>query len=459
MDGAVVEPPQIYWRNKARMVAWRWNVAAWLHLFLRFLLGASLVMMCALLMVRRSEGRVDIAWWVFEGSVLSGAVACIFLARKKFCTGREALVRLDATLRLNNRLTAASDGVGEWPDEQSETPDGLRWRWQRILLPPLASAAALLFAAYVPVPPDRLSEQHHKEEPLAWTRVESQLEALKKQDIVNQEAILTLEQQVEDLRKQSPEDWYSHSSLEASDNLQAKTNEAIRALKRDMESVSSTLDTLNQNGAMMTDEDLQKLGNQLQTPMQGLELGTLPLNKDLLDQLKNIDPNQLRNLTPQQLAQMQQNLQKGIQGAQASMNPGDFDEAQAELMGILQQGQGNGGGQMIGQVGPHGQGQQTNGQPGSGGPGGGGPPAPLGLKPDETNLNTNNATKLTSDDLSHSAVGDPLGVSKGQHQVDPSKYTGPASAGTIDSNGSGGEAVWKNDLTPQEREILERFYK
>lgn len=446
MDAAMTDSRQIYWRRKARLVAWRWNFAAWLNLFLRFAAAASFVMMCALLVIRRAEAPTLMAWEIFCAAILLGAAVSLFLSRKKFCSGRDALVRLDATLRLHNRLTSAVDGVGDWPDEASETPDGLRWRWQRIAAPPLASLAALYFAANVPITPDKGNDMHHKEEPLAWTRVESQLETLKKQDIVNQEAILTLEQQVEDLRKQSPEDWYSHSSLEASDNLQAKTNEAIRALKRDMESVSSTLDTVEQNGELMTDAQLQKLGAQFQQPLQGLELGTLPLNKDLLSELKDIDPGQLRNLSKEEIEKLEESLKKGITGCKASLSPGD--DADAELIGLLEK-EGTSDGAGTG---------KTEESLGSGGKWGGGP-SPLGMKPDQTNLNTNNNTLVSSDDLSHAAAGDTLGVSKGQHQVDPSKYTGPASAGTIQSAGAGGEAVWKNDLTPQEREILERFYK
>ena len=427
-----MDTTQKYWQSKARLVAWRWNFAAWLNLFLRFALVASFVMMCALLVVRRQEGPVQMAWWVFGGVLALGAIACLFFARKKFCSRRDALVRLDATLKLHNRLTSATDGVGDWPQEASAaTPDGLRWRWQRIVVPPLASLAVLVFAANVRIPTDKADDQHHKEEPLAWTRVDAELETLKKQDIVNEESVVTLQEQVEQLRKQTPGDWYSHSSLEASDNLQAKTDDAIRSLQRDMESVLNTLNAAEQNADGMNSDQLQKLGAQFEQPLQGLELGTLPLNKDLINQLKNIDPNRLNNISQLQMNQLKQALQKGISGCKACFNPGD--NADAALLALM--------------------------QTGAGGKGGGGGPAPFGYKPDQTNLGTKTNQQIANDDLSHAAAGDLVGVSKGQHQVDPTKYSGPASAGGIGSTGAGGEAVWKNQLTPQEREILERFYK
>ena len=55
--------------------------------------------------------------------------------------------------------------------------------------------------------------------------------------------------------------------------------------------------------------------------------------------------------------------------------------------------------------------------------------------------------------------GDLVGVGKGEHTVDPSAYTGPTSAGAALSEGTGGEAVWRDDLTPQERTLLKNFFK
>ena len=52
-----------------------------------------------------------------------------------------------------------------------------------------------------------------------------------------------------------------------------------------------------------------------------------------------------------------------------------------------------------------------------------------------------------------------MGLGKGEHTVDPSAYKGPTSAGAVAADGSGGETVWRDDLTPQEREVLRNFFK
>ena len=66
---------------------------------------------------------------------------------------------------------------------------------------------------------------------------------------------------------------------------------------------------------------------------------------------------------------------------------------------------------------------------------------------------------VSNSDLEHALPGDLMGVGKGEHNVDPSKYAGPIAGGTAASNGEGGEAVWRNDLTPKEREVLKNFFK
>ena len=83
-----------------------------------------------------------------------------------------------------------------------------------------------------------------------------------------------------------------------------------------------------------------------------------------------------------------------------------------------------------------------------GGKGGGKSSAPLNLNDKPADVGSKETAPVASSDLEHALPGDLMGVGKGEHQVDPSKYKGPVSAGAIASNGDGGEAVWRNDLTP-----------
>ena len=98
---------------------------------------------------------------------------------------------------------------------------------------------------------------------------------------------------------------------------------------------------------------------------------------------------------------------------------------------------------------------KTRGQPGTGGGG----PAPLTLDEKPTDLATTKNDAVSNPDLEHALPGDVVAVGKGEHTVDPTKYAGPASGGAIASPGAGGDAVWRNDLTPRERALLKTFFK
>ena len=84
---------------------------------------------------------------------------------------------------------------------------------------------------------------------------------------------------------------------------------------------------------------------------------------------------------------------------------------------------------------------------------------PLTLHEKPTDLGSSATEAVSNPDLSHALPGDMVGVGKGEHTVDPTKYTGLAAGGTITSQGVGGETVWRDDLTPSEREVLKNFFK
>lgn len=95
---------------------------------------------------------------------------------------------------------------------------------------------------------------------------------------------------------------------------------------------------------------------------------------------------------------------------------------------------------------------------GNGGPGGGGGPAALTLG-DKTSAQAGGSEQLNANDRSHDTLGDLEGLSSGKHKVDKDAYKGPVSAGAVASPGEGAEAVWSDNLTPEERETLRRYFK
>jgi hypothetical protein len=68
----------------------------------------------------------------------------------RFFSLRDALVRLEVSLQLHNRLTAADCGVGAWPAPATDARDGFRWRLAKIFVPVVTSVMLVWAASSVP---------------------------------------------------------------------------------------------------------------------------------------------------------------------------------------------------------------------------------------------------------------------------------------------------------------------
>ena len=66
---------------------------------------------------------------------------------------------------------------------------------------------------------------------------------------------------------------------------------------------------------------------------------------------------------------------------------------------------------------------------------------------------------ISSEDLTRASLGDTLDVVNrpGGHEVQD--YKGLQQGKALKDYGQGGDAVWKNQLTPGERNALSHFYK
>jgi hypothetical protein len=422
-----------FWRRRARVASIRYNFAAWLAVFLPIVFVQGAVASCAILFVRKADAPLQPVWIGCAGALAAAAIVAIALSRRKFFSVADALVRLDAVLHLHNRLTAAAAKIGEWPAPADTAHDGFRWNWLAIFTPLAGSALLVAAAASVPLGSKTFAPPHPAEQPVAWTQIESWLDKLEAKRLVEEQALEKLREQIEELKKQSAENWFTHSSLEAGDNLRQQMEQSLRELKRDLEKASAALAAAEQLGVQASPEDLKAVSDALQEALKGMELGNLPLDKDTLAKLKDLNPANLKQITPEQLKHLLEQMKDGAKICKLCLNP------QADGEGIesgLAMGQdGNGG---------------VNRGPGS---------PPLTLKENPSDLGTTRTEKIAADELSHAAPGEALGVSKGKHEIDPKKYTGPTQAGAVASPGRGGEAVWRNTLTPQEREVLQRFFK
>ena len=429
-----MEPPRsTFWRRQARQTALRYNIGCVLGNFLSGGLGLSALFACALLIAREQGAAGAGAWTAYALGLLACLLFAWWRARRGFFTSSDALARLDWQMGLHNRLSAAAAGVGEFPAARP-VADGYTFRWRRIV-PPVAGAIALVgTAACLPLS-KRAALFTPAVPPTAWTQAARWLDSLQKSGLLQEPALAETRARLEQLQRQPARDWYSQSSLEAGDSLRDQTAQSIDALQRDLRSTLSDMDAMQRFTDQTSASEIKSVGENLDNALKGLELGNLPLNKELLDPLKQADLDDLKTLTPEQTEELKRRLKDGAQICQACLRPGEPVGDPKDLMLLATP--------------PRKDGKFA--------PGGGSQNLTLNEKP--TDLGSSATEAVSNPDLSHALPGDMMGVGKGEHTVDPAKYTGPAGGGAITSQGAGGDTVWRDDLTPNEREVLKNFFK
>ena len=439
MDTSPRQPWIRFAKHTARLINCGW----WIDLFAPALIILGLTG-SVLLLILRSQMATIASLTLGLASItvlLSAALASFFIARKRFISLESALVRLEQHLHLHNALTVALAGIGDWPAIPTNTSHlaGLQFRWGRILTPLLLVTLTILAAILLPISPTG-SNTTPENEPLAWAQMDSWIETLRDDDVVEEQSAEEIEAKIEQLRNLDKQDWFSHSSLEATDNLSAQLSNSIRKLGLESATAERSLAMLNALDSTFSESARDRLTQQYQDALKGLSASQLPLNSKLLKQLENLDPSQLTTLNPAQLKQLRAQLNQASASSQKclGMTPGELTSSlQAELDVLLfipGQGLGRGG--------------ITRG-PGT---------APVTLSNQPDDLHTNNLETVATGDFSRATLGDMLGLADGEHDIDTTS-TGPTRAGKVGATGKGGALIWRDSLVPKEKEILKNYFE
>jgi hypothetical protein len=422
--GRTMAEPRIFWLGHARLVALRHNAARWLDFFLPAIAGLSGAAAAALLLLRQAHAPTRVVWWGIAALVVVGGVVCFLAGRRHFLTTTRALARLDDAGGLHNRLTSAQEGVGAWP-AGVKVRDAARWNWRRIGGLAALSGFLLVGGALLPVRTAK-GRNTPAEQPIGWNQVDSWIQALQDSKVVEPEAVQKLASQMDELRAQPPEKWYEQSSLEAGDSLRQQTEAALRAMQQDLQKAETVVSgAANGNPSRA---DIKEMEASLQQAVEGLEMGNLPLNKEMLKQLKDFKPGSLGKLSAEEIKKLEERLSEGMKTCERCVGP-SIEE-----------------------------GKEPCGKR-SGGLGGGGETAPLGLKEEKTDLKTKTTEAVSNTDLSHALPAEVLEVTATAPEVKPKASDGAIDGGSSASKGQGGEAVWRDSVTPHERELLQRFFK
>jgi len=331
----------------------------------------------------------------------------------------------------------------------------LRWNWKESLLPIVASFLLLGSAALVPIPDSmRKIAAGRLEKPSAIQQMEAWIEELKKSEQLDQEKISALEKQAQDLLRKDSEKWFNQSNLEAADSLRDQMAQAIRELQRDVELAAQVASTLAESGQTELSQGRSKeLSQQLDEAMKGMEMGKLGLSQEMMQSLSGMDPSKMqqKTLSPEQMQQMRENLKKSASACKSCSGLSEVvDEALKEG---LRQAKESGSGQKEGEGEGEGEGA------GQGGVQRGRGDAPLSMKEQESKVAGGKAEAISNPDMNRATPGDAMGVSSGKHQSDVNDFSTGSAAGDVAQPGVGGEAVWRDNLVPEERAVLRRYFK
>jgi hypothetical protein len=438
-----------FWRKQAENVRLQVNLAWWLESLCAPMVILSLTGAAALLWMRR-EMPATPSWilptCIAAALILLGAL-CLVRALEKFENRGQSLVRIEAAMRLRNALTAAEAGVTPWPAPAEKIDAGLHWQWPRLLVPLAGSIALLAAGLWLPVTARQTIVPTTPDQPQTWKQLSAELDHLTKEEVIDEKYLEETRKRLNELKAQKEDQWFSHSSLEATDSLKKSHRAEAERMKRELGRADRALGDLEKNSATAGQAGTNCMMEEFQQALEGLQNGAMKPNPALLEQMKQMDLQNLADLPPEQLQQLRENLQKNAQGLKNAQGEGQDDDWNDELLA-----EENG----------KGQGENPSDAPGNG-PGQGGVNRGPGHSPnvlgkEKEGVKTGEIAGIRSKDLSKAAPGDLLELQDGEHQVDhsASKIT---SGGNTDATGKGGDRVWKEALDPDEQRVLKRYFE
>ncbi len=435
-----------HWLATAKQVSRKVNFAWWLETLSAPLLVVAVSGAVALLVVRRAFPHIEP--WMLAAST-SGVIAVLALgcrawAARKFERPEQSLVRIEAAMRLRNSLSAASAGVAPWPTPVERIDAGLAWQWPRLLIPPLGALVMLAAGLLIPITARSLNPAGPPEQPQAWKQLSAELDQLTKEEVVDEKYLEETRKNLDELKSQEEEQWFSHSSLEATDSLKKSHRAEAERVERELGRADKALATLEKNAGASNQAERNRLMEEFDQALQGLQNGAMKPNPALLEQMKQLDLKDMAKLTPEQIEQLRENLKKHSEAMKNGKGEGEGEDWSDELLA----GEGEG----------EGEGEEKGEGPGKGGVdrGPGHSPGVLGAEKDP--LETGELTGLEAKDLSQATPGDLLELQDGEHEMDHSP-SGISQGGNTEATGKGGDRVWRDALDPAEQRTLKRFFE
>jgi len=417
-----------FWIRRAGRLAFIINMGWWWKWFASFLLIGSLLFAGANYVARYLAYSAGQSIWIlFFSFLVLASIISYFKARTRFIDKTAALARMDLSYRYHNRLVSAYAGIGDWPPVPGSSRHAglpVRWRWSSVLSPAVLAMATLALSLWLPVGTLEAESSVIRHEPPAWSEVESMVDSLDEQDVVEDDALQELLDQVAEMRRKPSEEWYRQGVMEATDHLRNEVERDARKLQQSLDRAVALLEVVEARKDQLSQPQVSAIQDLLKELMDQLGQGSLPLNEELMNQLKNVSVDQIRKMSAQELADLERKLREKSEFVALCMSMTGVGDT-----------------------------------PGRGGVSRGPGTLPLTLEETESHVDQATPEALSNPNLERAALGQTIGLADGQHNVDTEAYKGLVEAGRTASPGGEGEVVWRQEVLPAEQRILKQFFK
>ncbi len=371
----------------------------------------------------------------------------LWYMRGRWFSRRDTEALLDEQLGLNAALCAreqwgAAAGVTAQP-----LPDGqvIKLRSAPWAAWMVGGVVLALCGGWLPLP-EKAVVRVIPDLPPSLVQVEKALDMMEESGQVEEKSLEPFREQLEDLKKKSHNEMFSHAGLETADALKGKAAAAVAGLSNEMFKADAALSMFeNVNGASDM-EGTQALKDALQgMQTQELQPGGM-VGRQLQELAQNAD---FSNLSPEEIQQLRQQL------AQAAQQLRDM-AGQCGMGQIMIPGNGNNqaeNGQGMGQ----GNGEEGEG-PGQGGISKGKGDAPMAFRPEAYEKLETLPNRVENNDMRRAALGDITGVEASAPSAEH-EASRPEHGGNGAHPSKGGDALWTEELTPREQEALKGIFK
>ena len=419
-----------------------------LQRFEPLLLAYLLILLCVSFISKsRYPEFYEYCPYFIELALLAGFSLCALiayvLAQKKFFSLREVILHYDEKYHFNCALLRAYDGEQAWPALPDKLEGGFVLDLKKTFIFAGLTFALIFGAQWIPIAAKQ--KEIPLQQPSSWNQLDNLITNLEQDDTLDQQQISDFRDKLNELQNKEPDDWFTHSTLEASESLLSSlmqtseehsrnVNEATQLLEQ-IEAMREYLEKIDKGEIQVSKEyeqqlrrTLQRLDKEWDDELKDLMRQYMKMNKDMLTEMKKMKPSEY------------------VSGS------GDVDQEKLKewLRRMLEQKKQQckaceGGGCSS---------CQGGGLPGRGditrGPGDGGDP--LGDK--ESEKQKTKVEAVRNEDMNRARPGELLGTSEGEHKLEKDQWRGSQEGGKTDNQGSGGDAIWKENLLPEEQELL-----